>query len=149
MARPKFSVQHFVACLKAAWEGQPGPRTARTLEGVIHRFGVPPVAEPTFFFDEVWLYARLFRTNQIEGTRAFSVRLLWLDSPGGAIAVWTRRVSNVRFSNAEPVANVAWALRPVEFPGLGLYEFQLRVRRGARIRRRVIAREYIRIEHQP
>jgi hypothetical protein len=107
MARPKFYVQHFVACLNAAWEGLPGPRTARTLEGVIHRFGVPPSAEPEFLFDEVWLYARLFRTNQGEGTREFSIRVVWLDAPGGAREVLTQRFTPVRLSNVEPVANVA------------------------------------------
>jgi hypothetical protein len=67
MPRPKFVVQHFVACQNVSWEGLPGPRTARTLEGVIHCFGVAPTAEPEFEFPEVWLYARLFRTNQVEG----------------------------------------------------------------------------------
>ena len=42
MARPKIEVKQFVVCRGAPWEGVPGPRTARTLEGVCHRIGVPP-----------------------------------------------------------------------------------------------------------
>jgi hypothetical protein len=108
---------------------------------------VPPAAEPLFVFDEMWLYARLFRTNQGEGRREFSVRVVWLDAPGAPADVLTRRLTPVRFSNAEPVANAAWALRPVTFPGLGQYEFRLRTR--VRWRWRIVAREYIRIGRQP
>lgn len=42
MANPKFSVQHFVACLNAPWEGTPGPNTLRTLGGVGYVYRVPP-----------------------------------------------------------------------------------------------------------
>jgi hypothetical protein len=148
MARPKFSVQHFVACLSVSWEGFPGSKTARTLEGVIHRFSVATGAEPGFEFDEVWLYARLFRSNQVEGTRQFSVKLVWLDAPGGARDVLSRPLSIVRFTNAEPIVNMAWALRPIEFPGLGQYEFRLRtnVRRRVGTAQRIVAREFIQIE---
>lgn len=151
MAKPKFSVQHFVACLNAAWEGLPGPRTARTLEGVHHAFTVSPSAEPPYSFDEIWLYARLFRTDQTEGRRDFSVRTVWLDAPGGAREVLTQRLTPVRLSNAEPVANAAWSIRPMTFPGLGQYEFRLRtrVRQFAGSRWLVVAREYIRIEKHP
>jgi hypothetical protein len=151
MARPKFSVQHFVACLNAPWEGLPGPRTPRTLEGVHHVFAVPSGAEPSFSFDEIWLYARLFRTNQAEGRREFSVRLIWLDAPGSARHVFIRSLTPVRFSNREPIANVAWSLRPTLFPGLGQYEFRLRarVRRWSRTKHAIVAREFIRIERQP
>jgi len=152
MVKPKFSVQHFVACLNAAWEGLPGPLTARTLEGVHHVFAVSPSTEPPFSFDEIWLYARLLRTNQAEGRRRFSVRLIWLDAPGGPRHVFIRPLMPVRFSNQEPVANVAWAIRPTVFPGLGQYEFRLR----ARTRRRwsgtnhaIVAREFVRIERHP
>jgi hypothetical protein len=58
MARPKFSVQHFVACLNAAWDGFPGPDTSRTLERVAFRYSIPPDAEFPFEELEFWVYAR-------------------------------------------------------------------------------------------
>ena len=148
MARPKFSVQHFVACLNAAWEGLPGPRTARTLEGVHHVYAIPSNAEPPFSFDDFWLYARLFRTNLAEGVREFSVRLIWLDAPAGPRHVSTRPLTSVRFSDREPIANAAWSYRPALLPGRGQYEFRLRVRtrKWSRTRHAVVAREFIRIE---
>jgi hypothetical protein len=152
MAKPKFSVQHFIACLNAAWEGSPGSRTARTLEGVHHIFVVPPGAEPPFSFGEVWLYVRLFRTNQSEGRREFSVRLIWLDALGGPQHVFIRPLMPVRFSNQEPVANVAWAVRPVVFPGVGQYEFRLRARtrrKWSGTKHAIVAREFITIERHP
>ena len=151
MAKPKFYVQHFVACLNAAWEGTPGPAAPRTLEGVSHRLGVPTLAEPDFEFEELWLYTRLYRTNLGEGLRGFSVSLVWHDDPAGERVVFTRQLSPVRLSNAYPVASVAWPLRPVAFPGLGLYEFRLLAigQRWAGPIERIVAREYLRIERVP
>jgi hypothetical protein len=65
--------------------------------------------------------------------------------------VFTRPLTPVRFSNAEPIANAAWSLRPVGFPGLGRYEFQLltSARHWSGTVERVRAREFIRIERQP
>ena len=45
VARPKFFVQHFIACLNTAWQGPPGPRTYRDLEGVSDAYFVPPGTE--------------------------------------------------------------------------------------------------------
>ena len=152
MARPNFVVQHFIAALRVEWEGPPGPNTARTLEGVTHRFAVVASAEPPFEFEELWLYARLYRTNNVEGVRRLAVRLAWLDRPAGEPLVrgaWP--LVPVRFTNAYPTVNVAWAFRPVTLPGLGLYEWRLvtPARRLGRPVARVIAREYIQIERAP
>jgi len=151
MARPKFSVQHFIACSNAVWEGLPGSNTPRTLEGVIHRFTVAPGAEPSFEFDEIWLYARFFHSNQVEGIRKFSVKIVWLDAPGGSRDVFSRPLSTVRFSNAEPIVNIAWSLRSIAFPGLGRYEFRLRTssRNWSGPVNRIEAHEFIRIERLP
>ena len=139
MERPTFAVQHFLVCRRIEWEGLPGPNTARTLEGVIHHYEVAPDAEPWFEFDELWLYARLFRTNVIEGMRSFSVELLWLDAPGGELLVRTYASVSVRFTHIRPIVAVAWPLRPIRFPGLGRYKFCLRS--GGRI----VAREHLEI----
>ena len=117
-----------------------------------HRFAVPASAEPPFEFEELWLYARMFRTNQAEGLRTFTARLVWLDSPPGERRVrdvWP--LTPVRFTDALPVANVAWAIRPVTFPGLGLYEWRLvtPARKLGRVVSRVVAREYLQLERAP
>jgi hypothetical protein len=151
MARPKFTVQHFIACLNAAWEGIPGSNTARTLEGVIHKFSVIPGSEPSFEFDDLWLYARFFHRNQVEGIRRFSVKIVWLDAPGGGRDVFSRSLSTVRFTNGDPIVNIAWSLRSITFPGVGRYEFRLRTRNRSWSGsvNRIVAREIIRIEQLP
>lgn len=151
MARPKFHVQHFVACLSVSWDGTPGPNTPRTLEGVCHSYGVPPDVELPVIFEVLWLFARLFRTNQKDGSRDFSVAVIWLDNPTGPRLVTRRPLGQVRLSTAHPIADVAWALRGLRLPGFGRYEFRLRCATRTRIRsgHLIVAREYIRIERQP
>jgi hypothetical protein len=79
MPRPRFVVKHFIACTNASWEGLPGPRTARTLEGVSYAYKVPPDAESPVI--EFWLYSRLLLLNRVSGERRFSVDIYWLDAP--------------------------------------------------------------------
>src|SRR5687767_12584915 len=119
MARPKFHVQHFLACLNAPWEGPPGPDTPRTLETVSFLYGVPPDAEFPVRFPEFWFYSRLFLQNATSGVRAFSVATIWQDAPGGERVVRTDRLSDIAFRADRPVVNRAWVVRPIEFPGVG------------------------------
>ena len=123
MARVKFRVKHLIACTSAAWDGMPGAKTARTLEGVNYRYGVSPDAElPELDF---WLYARFILTNGIDGIRDFSIGLYWLDAPEGDRWIGTRHLGQVRFRSVLPVANAAWSLPNLKFPGRGRFEFRL------------------------
>lgn len=49
MARPRFVVKHFIACLNAKWDGPPSAFTTRTLENVSHVYPVPPLTEAPDF----------------------------------------------------------------------------------------------------
>lgn len=143
MARPKFAVQHFLACLSVRWEGLPPPQPPITLEGVSYIYRVPPGTESPEF-EEFWLYARLFLTNGVDGTRKFTI-----DVAGPDKRVFLRKqVGTIRFSAANPVLNFAWPIRPIQFVTLGEYELRLlceeRTRRGAK--NKLVATEYIRIE---
>jgi hypothetical protein len=151
MARPKFHVQHFMACLNAPWEGLPGPDTPHTLETVAYVYGIPPDAEFPIRFAELWLYARLFLTNGVSGTRDFSVQMVWRDSPSGARLVRTDILTPVTFRPNRPVVNRAWVIRPIDFPGPGGYEFRLltSIRQWSGSSHRRIASEFIRIERRP
>jgi hypothetical protein len=151
MARPKFSVQHFMACLNVAWEGIPGPNVPRTLEGVCHQYSVPFSVEPPIVFEALWLFVRLFRTNDLQGYREFSASVIWLDHPDGRLLVTRRLLGQIRLSNAHPIADVAWAIRNLRLPGFGQYEIQLRClsRTVLGPKWRIADREYIRIERMP
>jgi hypothetical protein len=142
MARPKFSVQHFLACLNTRWEGVPPPLPPITLERVSYIYRVPPGTESPEF-EEFWLYARLFLTNGVDGTRKFSIEVVGPDQR----VFYRKQFGEVRFSAASPVLNVTWALRPIQFVTLGKYEFRLlceeRTWRGAT--NRLVATEHIRI----
>jgi hypothetical protein len=148
MARPKFSVQHFVACLNTAWEGLPGPDTLRTLEGVGYVYRLPPDTEFPFEFDELWLYTRFFLLNSVAGTRTMWIEAVWLDHPTGAQVIATGPSVQVRFSATRNVQNVAMVLRPLRMPGSGRYEFRLmcQTRSWGGATGRLVSREYIRIE---
>ncbi|HEY3787393.1 MAG TPA: hypothetical protein VGL71_01005, partial [Urbifossiella sp.] len=128
MARPRFHVQHFMACLNAAWEGAPGPRTLRTLEGVGYWHAVPPDTEFPYSELEVWLYARFYRIGDvIDGRRLPSLVVNWHNAPDGLRKLDTWDLGTVRFSDRNSIINMAWPVRPLLFPGEGLYEFQLLV----------------------
>ena len=148
MARPKVSVQHFVVCRAAPWEGPAGPKTPRTLEGVSYRYGVPPGTEFPFEVEELWTYLRLFNMNGGVGSVPFFLALIWQDSSGGSRRVWTRQYARIPFRPNRAVVEAAFSIRPVTFPGPGWFEFRLlrevRLRIGSR--RLVIAREHLLIE---
>ncbi len=110
MAKPKFSVQHFIVCLNASWEGLPSPNTPHTLESVSYVYGVPPNAEFPIQFAELWLYTPLFLLNNVNGVREFIVRTLWLDAPGGARLVRSDNLSPVTFRSTQTVVNKPWVL---------------------------------------
>jgi hypothetical protein len=148
MARPKFSVQHFVACLNAAWDGLPGPRTLRTLERVGYWYSIPPDTEFPFEELEFWVYARFYRVGSINGSRDFSLDVFWRDSPRGVVQIGGRSLGSVRFSDQHSVVSAAWPVRPLVFPGVGMYEFQLLVDvpRSWGNERRLLRSEFVRIE---
>jgi hypothetical protein len=151
MARPKFHVQHFVACLNAAWDGTPGPRTTRTLERVGYDYAIPPDTEFPFEEFEFWVYARFYRVGTVDGPRTFALDVFWHDAPGGVTRIGGRSLGTVRFSARFPVVSAAWPVRPLVFPGEGMYEFQLLVElhRSWGSEYRPLRSEFIRIARQP
>jgi hypothetical protein len=148
MARPKFDVKQFVVCRAAPWEGQPGPRTPRTLEGVCHRYGVPPGTEFPFEVPELWTYFRVFNTNGGTGVVPLFLSLWWTDAPGGALRVWTRAFTQLNFRPGRGVIEAALSVPLIAFPGPGWYEFRLarEVRLRWRTRRAIVARDQLFIE---
>jgi hypothetical protein len=148
MARPKVDVKHFVVCRAASWDGLPGPRTPRTLEGVCYRYGVPPGTEFPFEVDELWTYLRAFNMNAGASTVPFFLGFIWTDAPGGPQRVWTRRYAQITFRSTHGVVEAAFSIRPVAFPGLGWYEFLLsrEVRSRWKTRRLIVAREFLFLE---
>jgi hypothetical protein len=151
VARPKFHVQHFVACLNAAWDGAAGPRTPRTLERVGYWYAIPPDTEFPFEELEFWVYARFFRVGAANGTRDFALDVFWHDAPSGVVRVGGRSLGSVRFSDQHAVVSAAWPVRPLVFPGEGMYEFQLLVERHRSwgIERKPLRSEFIRLERLP
>lgn len=149
MARVKFSVQHFVACLNAGWDGMPGPKTSRTLERVGYLYIVAPNTEFPCQEFEFWLYARFYRVGELNGTTGkLSIKVYWHDAPEGLRYLDERDLGSVRFSDRQPVVNTAWPLQGFLFPGQGLYEFQLTLERNRPWGNedRLIRQEFIRIE---
>ena len=151
MARPKVYVQHLVACLNAAWDGPAGAYTSRTLERVGYWYAVPPDTEFPFEGVAVWVYARLYHRNTVAGSREFAVEVFWHDSPTGVVQIGDRALSPVRFSGRHPVVSVAWPIRPLVYPGKGVYEFRLLAerRRPWGVERTPLRSEFISIVRHP
>ena len=148
MARPKIDIRHFVVCRAVSWEGPPGPYTLRTLEGVCHRFGVPPGTEFPFEVDEFWTYLRVFNMNAGTGTIPFFLTLLRTGMPGTPQRIWTRPYTQIPFRPGRGVVEAAFSLKRVTFPAPGWYEFRLsrEVRLRWQTRRLIVAREHVLIE---
>ncbi len=148
MARPKVDVRHFLLCRSAPWEGIPGSRTPRTLEGVSHYHAVPPGTELPLEIDELWTDLRVFNMNSGDGRVAFYLSLYWLDSPTGSRRLWTRPYARIPFRSSRGVVEAAYSVGPLRIPGTGWYEFRLlrEVRLRWKTRRLIVARELLLIE---
>ncbi len=143
----RFRVHHFLACESVSWQGPAGVRSSRTLEGVNFRYDVPPDTEFPFQQDEFWLYARIFLIGEEDRDIEFRIRIVHHLREQTLRKVGIVQVSPVRLTVQRPVANVAWAIRPAIFPAPGLFEFQLcELRVDWQRRKRIVAREYVRIE---
>jgi hypothetical protein len=119
------------------------------LEGVGFIYGVPPGTEAPEF-PELWLYSRLYLTNGVVGNRRFSVEVARTSESNDAPPYAIYEFDPVAFRSPGAVLNVAWPLRPIQFPALGDYEIRLvcEFRTWAGTESRVVAREYVRIEYQ-
>lgn len=136
MARPKFHVQHFLACPDVV-ATRAVPDSPYTLRDVSYHFDVPASQEWPVRLDELWLYVRFFNGR---GTGYFAVDVAWVDSPDGVEEVCSFDPIAVVFPT-DPVHNRAWRVSTVWYPGPGRYRFRLR-RSG---RRGVLAAEHINI----
>lgn len=134
MVRPKFSVQHFLACSDVVVV-RVAPDNPYTLRDVSYNIDVPPEQEWPIRLNELWLYVRFFNGR---GTRYFAVDVAWLDSPSGVQEICSFDPMTVPFPS-DPVHSRALRVSSVRYPGPGRYRFRLR-RSG---KARLLAEEYI------
>jgi hypothetical protein len=158
MVRSQFVVQHFVFCASIDYRDRTRPNRNTILDGVDYVFGAPPGTEFPFEPDEFWLYARLYSTtDDIGECRPLTVTCSWLDSPGSEdpVEIWQRAIGPLRFVRPHGVIDRSWVFRNTEseatyrFPAAGRYEFALWHSTKKFPNRRVVAREFVRIEAQP
>ena len=147
MVRPKFVIQHFIACSNVNWEGYPGRGVGRILEGVSYLYPVAANVEAPSF-PEMWLYARMFLLNGVAGKRRFWVELARSEPDRYFDPLTTWPVGEVEFRPEITVYNEAWPLRRILFPVRGAYEFRLMYSGRVRgVRQRILAaKEFIQIE---
>lgn len=150
MARPTFRAQLLVACLgvrpTAQNEGSLSGHAAVQLDGVAYHYFIPPGAEWPVAVTNLWVYARLYRTNQEDGVRDDLELVIDREERAG---VWRNVaseivLSEVRLTSENPVVCAAWELPELTFPMPGLYALELWSRRPKRRPRRK-AVEYIRL----
>lgn len=137
MAKPRFAVQHFVACPGVEVQSV-AIENPHTLRDVNYTFEVPAEREWPVRLDDFWVYARFF--NGI-GRREFSVQVHWLDARLKPVEVCEFLGINVVFPVGYSVISRAWRFDSIRFPGPGRY--LLRLRDG--VSRRVLAREFIQL----
>jgi hypothetical protein len=148
MAKPTFIVNQAIACLAVGWEGPAGPRTLRTLEGIGYTRETPPGSEYPEI--DLWLYLRLFRTNNETVARRIRIDVFWLDAPGGERWIFTYPHGRVQFGSDTAVLETALHLGTIPFQGRGRYEFRIVCKRKRRwqdaTEEVVVGSEYLRIE---
>src|SRR5262245_57151009 len=133
-----FEVVVFLACRRAVPEGPHGPgslaRLPYTLEGVTYTFRIDdPAAEPPFHLGELWLYLRFNRTTASGFTRRFGSRVLAVNDNGSRTPIpypanppstAPFSLGDFQFPGHSPVTSLTVALRDVEIPRRGRYEFR-------------------------
>ena len=138
MARPRFAVQHFLACptveIDRAELGNP-----YTLREVRYNFAVPAEQEWPVRLPDLWLYARFFNG---QGTREFTIQVDWFDRKEEVCEYLGIRVV---FPPQLSVHSRVWRLVNVRYPGPGRYRFRLRDGKS----RMILATEYINLEKHP
>lgn len=127
MAQPQFSVQHFLTCLSVHWEGTPGPKTARTLEGVGYYLRMEAGMEPPFRIEELWLYARFYRKSGATGKRRFRIVFQRINHPHPSLKQ-VFDLGEAPFTKPDGVIDIAWPIRPCFFKTAGLHEFRLQTK---------------------
>ena len=148
MAGPVLTTHVFVACRVVQWDGPAGPNASRTLEQVGYTYRTD--SPGGFAYEtEFWLFVRLAHNSQREFTRELQLSLIWHDDPQLRSEVWSRVFHIATFRPAVTVRDVAASVTAI-FEGPGRYEFRLWypvVRKWDQaLRRRTLARTYIRIE---
>ena len=149
MPRTTFTTKHFLACLSVSWEGTPGTKTRRTLEGVGYTLEMPPGAEPPFELDELWLFARFYRKGAVG--RDPRMRLVVTRLTGSRpIRFRPVDLGSVSMSHVEGVIDIAWPIRPFSIVLGGRYEIRLQtVRQTFRgLKWKTVGREYLFIEER-
>ena len=159
-----FELVVFLACRRATPEGPPGPgalaRLPYTLEGVTYTWQIDdPAAEPPFVLGDMWFYLRFSRSRVSNYSRRFAMRVLAVNDDGSRTRVpypanppSTRPfdLGDFQFPGHSPVTSLTVAVRDLEVPRRGLYEFRLLVERrkwpptGSRWRR--VGSHYLAVE---
>ena len=148
MASSAIHAHAFLVCLSVAWDGTPGPNTSRTLERVsyVYRTDTP---DGFPFQTDFWLFVRLGHRRRQGVAKTLYLTLVWHDDPELRPEAWTRRFPDVSVRPEVTVRDIAARAAGV-FEGPGRYEFRLWYRSvrtwDQTVRRRVVARTFIRIE---
>jgi hypothetical protein len=149
MPRTTFTTKHFLACLAVSWEGSPGAKTRRTLEGVGYNVEMGEGVEPPFVLSEIWFFARFYRTGDSAGPRRFRIVQRRTHNTHSVPKV-TFELGDVSFVKPDGVVDVAWPIRSVEFRAGGQYEFRLQSLRRTKLglRWKTESVEYLGIEER-
>ncbi len=142
MAKPKFHVQHFVACPKIT-VGHAAPRNPYTLHDVKYTFDFDadrefPIVEPV-----LWTFVRIIFTGS--GVQDFVIQVVWLDSPAGEEECRFYMLPPIAYGTDNLVLSKAWKLSFLRFPGRGRYSLRLSTEANSR----VLAEEFIEVRVQP
>jgi hypothetical protein len=113
-----------MACLAVHWDGTPGPKTKRTLEGVGYHLRMSPGMEPPFSISELWLFVRIFRFGEGRFKKRFRAKF-GRRTPRGLVDMWQHPLGIVETQIPNAILDRAWPIRPCIFPLSGAYEVRL------------------------
>ena len=132
MAQPNFEVAVFLACRSVQTEGVQGPdslfRQSYTLEGVSYVYHIDALQGIPYSVEELWLYLRLTRTNQVAGTRELGLKVLCILDDGKRVNIKPGKIlkiGTVSLPKSSPVVSVVKPIRQLEVPRTGRFELRL------------------------
>ena len=145
MIKPRFAVQHWIACLGAQVDPPVGINNFYNLLGVGHVHSFAGDVEFPAVIPELNMFARFVNGT---GVAYFEMKVIWLDAPEGTRVIDSLGPLQITFRPGEPLRDTVFRFQAIPIDGIGRYMLKLEQLRSRR-RNRELANEYLSVVQLP